>query len=119
MYYKFGKDKVLICLFILNQADSNEFLRIKRKKNLIMKVKHSYKPIDILQKSLSEYLNNSVKKWYFCFTFSGCVEEIFWNRNTKFHMKIITRSKVMKVPVKSCINATEQACSNNCIDLTL
>ena len=53
------------------------------------------------------------------FKISGFVEEIFLHKNTKFHVKAIMCSKVMKVLAKSLKNATEQACYNDCIDAEL
>ena len=38
--------------------------------------------------------------FYFSFKFLGFVEEIFIHKAAKFHVKIITRSKVMKVYTK-------------------
>jgi len=52
--------------------------------------------------------NNSAKKLYFHLAFSGPVEVVFLNKISKIHAKIITRSKVMKVPTKSLKNASEQ-----------
>ena len=43
-----------------------------------------------------------------CIKFLGFVEDIFLQMTVKFHVKTITRSKVMKVLAKSLKNATEQ-----------
>jgi len=60
------------------------------------------------KQSPSEVSITQPKNLNFYFKFSEFVEEIFWHKNTQFHMKIIMRSKVTKVLVKSLKNASEQ-----------
>ena len=53
------------------------------------------------------------------FKFLGFVEEIFLHKTAKFNAETIMRSKVMKIYAKNLKNATEQACSSECIDAAL